>query len=587
MKNVRTEMRKTKIICTLGPATDGGDTLRTLLANGMNVARLNFSHGTHVEHQKRVDHIKGLREEMGLPVGLMLDTRGPEIRIKQFVNKEIELAAGSDFTFTTREVEGSDTIVSVAYGGFPGVVQKGQMLLLDDGLIGMKVTSINETDVTCEVVYGGFLSNNKKINIPGAANKLPFITDKDRDDILFGIRNKFDFIAASFVRNANDIKELRELLKKNGGEGMRIISKIEIREGVDAIDGIIRVSDGVMVARGDMGVEIPFEELPSIQKRIIRKCYSAGKTVITATQMLDSMIRNPRPTRAEITDVANAIYDGTSAIMLSGETSVGRYPLDALLTMSKIAVETERDIDYVKRFNDMDVTVSRNVTNAVSRAACDTAHTLGASAIVCVTKSGHTAHMVSKYHPACPIMAVTTSRDVYNRLSLVWGVVPDITDKKDSTDEVFQQAVARASGSKLVANGDCIVITGGMIADVSGTTNTIKVHIVGDVLVEGKGVTTATASGQVCVILDPDDVRDVNAGQVMVIRESTDEILAILKNAVAIVTEEESESQTVTVGKALGLPVIANARSATEILKSGTVVTVEGNTGRVYSGLKK
>lgn len=587
MENRRLETRKTKIICTLGPATDEGDILRTLLINGMNVGRLNFSHGSHEEHQKRVDHIKSLRDEMGLPVGLMLDTRGPEIRIKQFANKEVELADGSTFTFTNRDVAGTDTIVSVAYGGFPLVVHKGQMLLLDDGLIGMKVTDIKETEVICEVVYGGTLSNNKKINIPGAANKLPFITDKDSDDLLFGIRNKFDFIAASFVRNANDIKELRELLKKNGGDGIKIISKIEIREGVDAIDEIIRVSDGVMVARGDMGVEIPFEELPSIQKSIIRKCYRAGKTVITATQMLDSMIRNPRPTRAEITDVANAIYDGTSAIMLSGETSVGKYPIDSLLTMSKIAIETEKDIDYVKRFNDMDVTVSRNVTNAVSRAACDTAHTLGASAVVCVTKSGHTAAMVSKYHPACPILAVTTSKDVYNQLSLAWGVVPDMTEKKDSTDEVFQQAVTRASLSKLVVNGDCMVITGGMIADVSGTTNTIKVHIVGDVLVEGTGMTAGTASGQVCVINNPDDLRDLNAGQVMVIRKSTDEILAVMKNAAAIVTEEESESQTVTVGKALGLPVIANARSATEILKSGTVITVEGSTGRVYSGLKK
>lgn len=586
MKEKMAERRKTKIICTLGPVTDEGDILRRLFINGMNVARLNFSHGTHDEHRKRVDHFKSIRDELGMPVGLMLDTRGPEIRIKQFANKEVELAEGSSFTFTIKDVAGTDKIVSVAYAGFPGVVRRGDMLLLDDGLIGMKVIGTDETEVTCEVIYGGVLSNNKKINIPGAANNLPFITDKDRDDITFGIQNEFDFIAASFVRNSNDIKDLREILRKNNGDGIQIISKIEIREGVQNIDDIIRISDGIMIARGDMGVEIPFEELPSIQKSIIRKCFSAGKTVITATQMLDSMIRNPRPTRAEITDVANAIYDGTSAIMLSGETSIGKYPLESLLTMSKIAVETEYDIDYVKRFNDAQVAVSRNVTNAVSRAACETAHILGASAIVCVTKSGHTANMVSKYHPACPILAVTTSNNVFNQLSLVWGVFPDRTEKKSSTDEVFQQAVVKASESKLVKNGDLIVITGGMIADVSGTTNTIKVHIVGDVLLEGRGITNTRASGQVCVISTPEEVQGFNAGEVMVVKKNTDDTLAVMKNAAAIVTEEDIDSQTVIVGKALGIPVVANAQAATEILKSGTVVTVDGKTGRVYSGMK-
>ncbi len=586
MKEKQACRRKTKIICTLGPVTDEGDILRKLFINGMNVARFNFSHGTHEEHKKRLEHFKSIRDEMRMPVGLMLDTRGPEIRIKQFANREVELAEGSTFTFTTRDVAGTDKIVSVAYADFPRIVHRGVMLLLDDGLIGMKVVDTDETDVTCEVIYGGALSNNKKINIPGAANSLPFITEKDRDDIVFGIQNEFDFIAASFVRSSNDIKDLREVLRKNNGEGIKIISKIEIREGVQNIDEIIRISDGIMIARGDMGVEIPFEELPSIQKSIIRKCYSAGKTVITATQMLDSMIRNPRPTRAEITDVANAIYDGTSAIMLSGETSVGKYPVESLLTMSKIAVETEGDIDYVKRFNDTHVTSSRNVTNAVSRAACETAHILGASAIVCVTKSGHTALMVSRYHPACPILAVTTSKKIFYQLSLAWGVFPDITIRKETTDEVFQQAVIKASESKLVKNGDLIVITGGMIADVSGTTNTITVNIVGDVLIEGRGITQICSSGQVCVINNPDDVLNFNEGQVMVVKKTTDSILSAMKNAVAIVTEEDLDSQTVIVGKALGIPVVANAQGATEILKSGTVVTVDGKTGRVYSGFK-
>lgn len=581
-------MRKTKIICTLGPATDSGDLLRQLCISGMNVARLNFSHGSLDEHNKRVEQVKKLRDELGTPVGLLLDTRGPEIRIGRFEHSEVELTPGSIFTITTRDVPGTDKAVSVAYAGFPGIVKKGSTILLDDGLIAMKVISTKPDEVTCEVVNGGMLSNNKKINIPGEANNLPFITDKDREDLKFGIEHDFDFIAASFVRNANDIKDLREVVRKQGGEKIKIISKIEIREGVQSIDEIISISDGIMIARGDMGVEIPFEELPSIQKMIIKKCYNAGKLVITATQMLDSMIRNPRPTRAEITDVANAIYDGTSAIMLSGETSVGKYPVESLLTMSKIAVETERDIDYVRRFNEDHAAVSRNVTNAMSRAACDTAHILGAAAIVSVTKSGHTANMVSRYRPACPILATTASKKVFNQLSLSWGVYPDMTERKNSTDEVFKQAVSKATESGLVKSGDLIVITGGMIADVSGTTNMIKVHIVGDILLEGKGGTAARASGSVCVIQAPGDLQNFNVGEVLVIRETTDEILSVLKNAAAVITEEnERDSKAVIVARALGLPVVSDAENATEILKSGTVVTVDGKRGVIYSGLRE
>jgi pyruvate kinase len=581
-------MRKTKIICTLGPATDSGDVLRQLFISGMNVARLNFSHGTLEEHKNRVEQFKKLRNELGNPVGLLLDTRGPEIRIRQFEHSEVELLTGSQFTITTRDIPGTVSIVSVAYAGFPDIVKKGSFILLDDGLIALKVIGTTQEEVACEVINGGILSNNKKINIPGAANNLPFITDKDRDDLRFGIENDFDFIAASFVRNSSDVKELREVVRKLGGDQIKIISKIEIREGVESIDEIISMSEGIMIARGDMGVEIPFEELPSIQKMIIKKCYNAGKPVITATQMLDSMIRNPRPTRAEITDVANAIYDGTSAIMLSGETSVGKYPVESLLTMSKIAVKTERDIDYVHRFNEAHTAISRNVTNAVSHAACETAHILGAAAIVSVTKSGHTANMVSRYRPACPILATTASKKVFNQLSLSWGVYPDMTERKDTTDEVFKQAVAKAAESGMVNNGDLIVITGGMIADVSGTTNMIKVHIVGDILLEGKGGTLSRASGSVCVIQDPADLQNFNVGEVLVIHETTDEILAVLKNAAAVITEEsERDSKALIVARALGLPAICGADHATEILKSGTVVTVDGKEGVVYSGLRE
>lgn len=581
-------MRKTKIICTLGPATDSDDVLRKLFINGMNVARLNFSHGTHDEHKKRVEQFKQLRDSLGTSAGLMIDTRGPEIRIGTFRNMEVELHQGSIFTFTTEDIQGTEKEVTVAYAGFPDIVTKGAIILLDDGLIAMKVVETRKEEVTCEVVNGGTLSNNKKINIPGAANNLPFLTDKDRNDLRFGIENDFDFIAASFVRSAADIKDLRAEVRKHGGESIKIISKIEIREGVQNIDEIISMSDGIMIARGDMGVEIPFEELPAIQKMIIKKCYNAGKPVITATQMLDSMIRNPRPTRAEITDVANAIYDGTSAIMLSGETSVGKYPVESLLVMSKIAVETERDIDYVQRFNEAHTSLSRNVTNAVSRAACETAHILGAAAIVSVTKSGHTANMVSRYRPACPILAATASRKVFNQLSLSWGVYPNMTERKNSTDEVFKQAVAKAAESKMVKSGDIVVITGGMIADVSGTTNMLKVHVVGDVLLEGKGGTPYCASGPVCVIQTPGDLIYFNVGEVLVIKETSDEVLPVLKNAVAVVTEEgDHDSRAVIAARALCIPVVSDAAHATEILKSGTVVTVDGNKGVIYSGIKK
>lgn len=580
-------MRKTKIICTLGPATDSKDVLRKLFVNGMNVARLNFSHGTLDEHNKRVEQFKKLRDELGTPAGLMIDTRGPEIRIGTFLNKEVKLHPGSIFTFTTEDIQGTEKGVTVAYAGFPDIVTKGAIILLDDGLIAMKVVDTRMKEVTCEVVNGGTLSNNKKINIPGAANNLPFLTDKDRNDIRFGIKNDFDFIAASFVRSAADIKDLRAEVRKHGGESIKIISKIEIREGVQNIDEIISMSDGIMIARGDMGVEIPFEELPAIQKMIIKKCYNAGKPVITATQMLDSMIRNPRPTRAEITDVANAIYDGTSAIMLSGETSVGKYPVESLLTMSKIAVETERDIDYVQRFNEAHTSLSRNVTNAVSRAACETAHILGAAAIVSVTKSGHTANMVSRYRPACPILAATASRKVFNQLSLSWGVYSNMTERKNSTDEVFKQAVSKAAESKMVKSGDIVIITGGMIADVSGTTNMLKVHVIGDVLLEGKGGTPYCASGPVCVIQTPGDLIYFNVGEVLVIKETSDEVLPVLKNAIAVVTEEiDHDSRAVIAARALCIPVVSDAAHATEILKSGTVVTVDGNKGVIYSGIK-
>ena len=581
-------MRKTKIICTLGPATDDENVLMELFRNGMDVARLNFSHGSHEEHLKRILQFRKIREELGVPTALLLDTKGPEVRIRQFENGYVDLKEGDIFTFTTEERAGNREGVSITYSGLPSDLNRGDTILLDDGLIEFKVQSLTDKEVVCQVRNGGRLENNKSINVPGVYIALPFVSERDRSDLLFGIENDFDFIAASFVRRADDVKDLRKILEENSAQHIKIIAKIENRDGVNNIDEIIQVSDGVMVARGDMGVEIPFEELPAIQKKIIKKCYVAGKPVITATQMLDSMIRNPRPTRAEITDVANAIYDNTSAIMLSGETSVGKYPLEAFLTMSKIAIEAEKNINYVKRFLDIDITMSRNVTNAISHATCETAHSLDATAIISVTKSGHTARMVSKYRPACPIIAMTVSKKVYCQLSLSWGVIPVLTDIKTTTDEIFDQAIDRALETRMIKNGDLTVITGGIPAGISGTTNTLKVHIVGDVLLEAKGINSLSATGNVCVVnRDGEAMKYFSAGDVLVIEKSTDEILRAIKSASAVITEESpEESKAVIVAKALDIPVLAGAIEATKILKSGTVVTVDSGKGLVYSGVR-
>ena len=411
-------MRKTKIVCTMGPATESEEVLRSLIENGMDVARLNFSHGDHEEQKRRMDMVKKLRKECNKPIALLLDTKGPEIRTGNFEGGKVEIKAGQTFTLTTRDVLGDNTISSITYKDLYKDVEIGTRILIDDGLIEMEVKSINDQDLICLVKNDGFVSNHKGINVPGVHLNMPYMSQKDIDDILFGIEQDVDFIAASFVRSAKDVLEIRELLNNNGGEKINIISKIENAEGVKHIDDIIYVSDGIMVARGDMGVEIAGEEVPVIQKMIIRKVYNAGKQVITATQMLDSMMKNPRPTRAETTDVANAIYDGTSAIMLSGETAAGLYPVEAVQTMVRIAERTEQDIDYRKRFLHYDRRANKNVTDAVCHATCTTALDLNASAIVTVTKSGASARNISKYRPVCPIIAGTTSDKAYRQLNM-------------------------------------------------------------------------------------------------------------------------------------------------------------------------
>jgi len=578
-------MRKTKIVCTLGPATDNPEVLKNLFIAGMDVGRLNFSHGTYDDHYKRAEEFKKIRDELKRPAALLLDTKGPEIRIKKFKNGHVVLERGKTFILTTDEVEGDEERVSITYKELPADLTKGNRLLIADGLIELQVLSIRGSDIICEILNGGELSDRKGVNVPGVTTKLPFMNDNDRNDILFGIKNDFDFIAASFARSADDIKEMKDFIESNGGGFIKLISKIENHDGVRNIDEIIRVSDGIMVARGDMGVEIPFEEIPHLQKLIIKKSIAAGKPVITATQMLESMIKNPRPTRAEITDVANSIYDGTSAIMLSAETSVGDFPVLTVETMAKIASKTETDIDYIQMFEHTHINISKNVTDAISYATCSAAHSLGASAIITITKSGHTSKMVSRYRPACRIIASTPLKKVYNQLALSWGVFPVLTPEAKTTDEIFENGVKSAVCENIISDGDLIVITGGMPVGISGTTNMIKIHIVGDILVAGKSLNGLSSSGVLCVIAeDKSSAIDFKGGDILVIKESSDSVLHLIKNSSGVITEEDNpDSPAAIVAKALDIPVIISATKATERLISGIVVKIDGKNGQIVS----
>ncbi len=471
-------MRKTKIVCTLGPATDNEEVLRQMMLEGMNVARCNFSHATYDEHKKRMDMIKKLRKEVGQPVAILLDTKGPEVRVKNFKDGRVTLEEGQLFTLTADEVEGTKDKVSVTYNRLYEDLEVGMRVLIDDGLIEMTVEQVDRTNIVCRVINGGVVSNHKGVNVPDVDLSMPYISDKDREDILFGISQDVDFIAASFVQKKEDILQLRRLLEKNGGSDIKIIAKIENAQGVTNIDDIIEVSDGIMVARGDMGVEILYEEVPVIQKKIIKKVYRTGKQVITATQMLESMIKNPRPTRAETTDVANAVYDGTSAIMLSGETAAGAYPVEAVKTMVRIAERTEQDVDYRKRFYQSARETDTDITNAICHASCTTALDLNAKAIVTVTKSGTSARMLSKYRPESDIISCATTEKVCRQLSLTWGVTPIVIKEEKEVFHLFDKAIQAAVKMKLLGAGDLTVITSGVPIGVSGTTNMMKVQVV-------------------------------------------------------------------------------------------------------------
>ena len=471
-------MTKTKIICTLGPATDQPGILDALIQEGMSVARFNFSHGNYEEHEKRLNELREARTRFQKPIAALLDTKGPEIRVKSFKNGKVELQPDQLFRLCFQDVEGDEEQVSITCQELYKDVSVGKRILLDDGLIAMQVEAIENKDIICRVINGGVVSNNKGVNVPEVHLSLPYVSEKDRQDILFGIEKDFDFVAASFVRCADDVLQIRRILDENGGKNIEIISKIENREGVDNIDEIIEASNGIMIARGDMGVEIASEEVPVIQKMIIKKVYEAGKKVITATQMLDSMMKNPRPTRAETTDVANAIYDGTSAIMLSGETAAGKYPVEALQTMVRIATRTEQDIDYRKRFFGYDHKASTNVTDAICHATCTTAHDLNASAILTVTKTGTSARMISRYRPGCQIIGCTMNEKVGRQLNLSWGVRPLLIMEENDVIELFNHSVSNARDYGFLNPGELVVITSGVPLGMAGTTNMIKVQTV-------------------------------------------------------------------------------------------------------------
>lgn len=579
---MNTPIRKTKIVCTMGPNLFEKHLIAPLMKAGMNVARFNFSHGTYETHQHYYDEVCRIRDELGLPVATMLDTKGPEIRVRSFKNGRVTLQNGQLFTLTTDEVEGDEERVSITYKELPQDIAVGSSILIDDGLIGMQVERIDGADIVCRVLNGGVVSNNKGINIPNAHLSMPFISEKDHQDILFAIKNGYDFIAASFTRCADDIMQIRHILQENNCHTINIIAKIENMEGVENIDEILRVVDGVMVARGDLGVEVPLEDIPSLQKKLIQRGIAAGKPVITATQMLDSMIKNPRPTRAEATDVANAIYDGTSAIMLSGESAVGAYPVEAVETMVRIALRAEADMDYIRRFS-RDTSASTDVTNAISHATVTSAHDLNASAIITVTKSGSTARILSRYRPACVIVGCTTEKHVWRQLALSWGTVPLMIAEESNTDDLFEHAVDAAVQNGLVHDGELVVLTAGVPLGISGTTNLMKVHVVGHLLSRGQGLHGGKVVAPLCVIRNLEkDAKDFNTGDVIVCHQTTREMFSMLRKSSAIVLEDDNpEGHGAIAGMSLDIPVIIGAKNATNILKSGAVVTVDGEKGTV------
>ena len=584
-------MRKTKIVCTLGPATNDVEIMKQLIHNGMDAARINFSHGTYETHAETIAKLKQAREELNAPIPLILDTKGPEIRVKTFKEDKVRLEEDATFTLTTREVEGDVNIVSVTYADLPKDVHRGSRILIDDGLIELKVEDITETDVVCKVVNGGVVKSRKGVNLPGVEVNLPSLMEKDIEDLKFGVENGFDIVAASFIRSAEDVLKIRRVLEENGGGQMHIISKIENQQGVENIDKILEASDGIMVARGDLGVEIPPEEVPLVQKILIAKANRIGKPVITATQMLESMVHSPRPTRAEANDVANAIFDGSDAIMLSGETAAGAYPLEAVATMARIALKAESAVDYAAKLANTTEPARVNITNAISMAACATAAELKTAAITTVTKSGFTARMISRYRPACPLIASTSDETVWRQMNLIWGCKPMLYTGELPRGGVFDTALEIAVKSGLLKNGDTVVSALGMPLGFSGATNTLRVDIVGDVLCKGKGVGTKRATGTARVITARDGVeRTFHQGDILVTTATDSSFMPYIRKAAAIVVgplDQNVNSHAEVAGMALDIPVIVCNAKVVDFIPAHSLITVDADKGFVYKGIPK
>ncbi len=584
-------MRKTKIVATLGPASNDVEIIKKLITAGMSAARINFSHGTYESHGETVSKLKQAREELNAPIPLILDTKGPEIRIKKFEEDNIYLKQGCKFTLTTEDIVGDETKVSVTYQDLPKDLEVGSRVLIDDGLIELKVKHLTATDIECEVINSGFLSSNKGVNVPDVYVNLPSLTEKDIEDIKFGIEQGFDYIAASFIRSANDVLKIREVLEENGGSDIMIIAKIESRDGVNNIESILEVADGIMVARGDLGVEIHPEEVPLVQKMLISKSNEKGKPVITATQMLESMVNNPRPTRAEANDVANAIFDGSDAIMLSGETAKGNYPVESVLMMDRIAITTEASIDYNKKvLSKHTVEFKTNITNAISYAACTTAVDLHTACIVTVTDSGFTTRMVSRFRPSCPIVAVTSNLIIWRQLNLTWGCVSTITDNIKGNEEVFDIAVTKAKKEGLAKDGDSIVIAAGVPVGIAGTTNTLKVQIVGEVITKGKGFGGKVVTGIANVIKVIEEAEKYfKPGDILVTTRTTNDMMPYIKKASALVVgswENIDNSHAETVATALDKPLIICNQKVVDLISDGSPITVDTEKGFVYNGFR-
>lgn len=574
--------KKTKIVCTVGPSTDKPGILDAMIASGMNVARFNFSHGTHADHAKRIALVREAANKAGKHIALMLDTKGPEMRIGKFAANKVMLVAGQSFTLTGQEIMGTAEIVSVNHKNLAYEVSPGTKILLSDGLIELMIDKIEDDAIITTVLNSGEISNNKRVAVPGVCINLPPVSAQDQADILFGIEQEMDCIAASFIQQPSDVLAIRKILE-NAKVHMAIIAKIENAPGVTHIDDILKVADGVMVARGDLGVEIPTEDVPLIQKLLIRKCNQAGKPVITATQMLESMITNPRPTRAEASDIANAIMDGTDAIMLSGETASGQYPAEAVNTMQKIALRTEQNLNAHHRSSELKS--QPTTTAAISHASAQISHELSAAAIITTTQSGYTPRMISKYRPDSPIIAVTPSPKTARQVQLLWGVYPVVYQVSPNSDQMVDESVRAALSAGFVQTGDLVVVTAGVPVGTQGTTNMIRVHLVADALLSGQGIGEQAVTGKVCVIHSPKDLQDYSPGDILVTTGIDESIASYATKAAAIITEEGGlSSNAAIIGINYNLPAIVGAAGAVSILKSGTIVTVDASRGLVFAG---